>query len=366
MIIYRYITKEVCITFLATIFILVFVALSNQLGYLLTQTAKGQLSVNLAFKILGLYIPELFAHISPLALFISFIISLGRMYADTEMVVLYSCGFRWLDIFKSVFTIAVLFCILIASFTLWIVPKAALSREKAFSEGEAVGVIQSITPGRFQPLGDGKLVFYVEDKLNDNSLEKVFIAEQPEIDSKPWTIITAKNATVNKNDDKENFYLILKEGFRFTGIPGERNYTKVEFSEYGREIVKEETEEVDYDRVKPTSKIFNSDELGDRAELQWRVSIPISILILSIIAISLAKINPRQGRFAKIIPALLIYILYFNLITLSKRWVAIGKIPEIIGIWWVHITFLLLGILLLLKESGKLYKFYYYFVKSNN
>lgn len=366
MLIYRYITKEIIISFFATVFILLFVALSNHFAYLLTGAAAGQISLELAFKILALYIPEFFSYITPLALFIAILLSLSRMYADSEMVVLFSCGFKWSNIIKPILFVASLLFVLILIFTTWIVPKTVVIRDKALEESEAIGVIQAITPGKFQTLSDGKIVFYVEDKDRKNNLEKVFIAEQPSDESKPWTIITSDKANVRQKANSENFYLILTNGQRYTGIPGNKDYTRITFNEYGREIIKEKDSQSNLDNVRPTMELFYSKNNADKAEFQWRLAIPISILIMSLIAIPLSKVNPRQGRFAKLVPAIVVYIIYFNLITFSKRWIALGKLPSAIGTWWVHIVFLLIGIFLILKESGKLYSIYYYWNKKAN
>lgn len=365
MILNRYLAKEITVTFLAVIFVLLFVALSNHSASLLSQAATGQLSLELVAKIIALYIPELFSHITPLALFIAMLLAVGRMYADSEMVVFYSCGFRWSSVFKVTLVIGIVFSIITALFTMWLVPKSVVMREAAFSEGEASGAIQTVTPGRFQDMSNGNIIFYVEDKDSKNNLHKVFVAQRAkDKPGHPWTIITADKATVTKNKDNEDkFFLIMDNGKRYTGVPGEKDYTVINFEEYGREIITKKPEHIDYDRIKPTKKLIGSKKRTEITELQWRLAIPISTIVLAILGISLARVRPRQGKFAKILPAILIYIVYYNLITVSKRWLAAGKISPEVGIWWVHAVFLVLGLFLFAKESGFLYKVYYYYIK---
>lgn len=365
-ILYRYLTKEIVYTFAAVITILLFVALSNHFAVLLAKAASGQLSILFVSKIVGLYIPELFAHTTPLALFIAFLLALSRMYADSEMVVLYSCGIQWSTIVRFSITIGILFAIIVTGFTMWVVPKSVVLREEAFSEGGSLAVSQTITPGRFQMLEEGRIVFYVENKNKKSHLQNVFIAQLPhEKDKKgDFTIITSSTAkfeNVNDNDsENKKAYLILDKGQRYTGTPGKKDYTVVEFSEYGREIVSEKEDLPLYDRMKPTKKLLFSNEVSDKAELQWRLAMPFSVFILILLAIPLAKVNPRKGRFGKLLPAILLYIAYYNLITVSKRWLAMGEISPALGIWWVHILFLIVGLLLIAKESGRLYSLYYF------
>jgi lipopolysaccharide export system permease protein len=366
MIIARYITKEVVLTFLSITGILLLIAISNRFAMFLAKAATGELPVSLVFHLVWLYIPELLSFLIPLSLFMSILFTYGRLHADSEMTVLFACGVSWSYLSKITLILAAAIMLIVAVLSLWAVPALSLHREKALSEGEALAVIHSMLPGRFQTIGEGNLVFYLEDiNSKDNSLKGVFIAEQPAQSGNnkgSWTLITSKSAQVEKEANTKDFYLVLKDGVRYQGQPGTGDYRVIKFDEYGR-AVQQEVEPVSADilRVKESSALWQSGSLEDMAEFQWRLSIPISVLILALLAIPLARVSPRHGRFAKFLPAIILYIIYYNLFTLSKRWVAAGTLPSLLGVWWVHLIFLIIAMVLLAKESGWIREF-----RSNN
>jgi lipopolysaccharide export system permease protein len=367
MIINKYITKEVLLNFITITSILLFVALSNRFINLLAKVAVGQLPGNLVFKVVALYIPELLSSLMPLGFFVSVLFAYGRLHADSEMSVLFTCGVDWAHITRIMLWSASIVAFIVLVFTTWLIPNITDYREQVLAQGEAIGIMQAIVPGQFQLLNDGKLMFYVEDINKDKKeqLANIFIAEQPQMNelNKPISLITAANGYIEHKSDTQtadDFFLVLKNGYRYTGSPGSLNYTVVNFVEYGREVRTEEeqTTKVDTEQLIPTLQLFHPNTLGEIAELQWRLSLPLSVIILGILAISLAKVSPRQGRFAKFLPAILLYISYFNLMLVTKRWIASGALSPYCGIWVVHLGFFVLGTGLLAKASGRLFQIY--------
>lgn len=358
MILSRYFSREILLTFSAVCLVLVVIALSNKFVVFLSRAATGELPLALVLKVVGLHIPELVSMIMPLACFIAILLAHGRMHADNEITILQASGFDWFNLTRITLQVAVFIFFIDVLLTVWIVPMTTEYKERALAEGETVGMIQAITPGRFQMINDGRMVFYVEDvHSKTKEMSEVFIAEQPLSEPSSldeWSLVTAQTANFNKVDAQGNHFLVLNQGQRYTGTPGEADYTVVTFDEYGREIKREVDPVPTYQRLKPSSELFQSKLLGDIAELQWRLSIPLSTLILALLAVPLARVRPRQGRFAKFLPGVLLYIVYYNLMTVSRRWLAIGVIPPSVGIWGIHFVMLCLGMGLLLKESGTL------------
>lgn len=363
MIIVRYITKEVLTTFFAITLILLLIALSNRFALYLAKAATGELPLGLVFHLVLLYTPELLSYLIPLGFYMAILFTYGRLHADSEMTVLFACGFSWSYISRITIYLAVFVTILAATLSLWLAPAMTLYREKVTSEGEALAVIHSILPGRFQSLGEGKMVFYLEDIDPDSKyLEGIFIAEKPNINTtqdNPWTFITSKEAHVERSSETRDFYLVLNDGYRYQGSPGYRDYSIVKFKEYGRSVHQETSDVHETQKLKTTGNLFKSKTREDKAELQWRLAIPLSVSILALLAVPLAQVNPRHGRFAKFLPAIILYIIYYNLFTLSKRWMANQIIPESIGLWWVHILFLSIALILLGIESGWFRGFFY-------
>lgn len=363
-IIARYITKEVIFSFLTITGILFLIVLCNRMAVYLAKAATGELPIRLVFNIVLLFTPELLSYLIPIGLFIAILFSYGRLYADSEMAVLASCGVGFKYIIQLTGTIAFVIMILTGILTLWVVPKVASYREEAISKGET-GMLQALMPGRFQTLGEGRLVFYLEDiapkkedqkQKTDQPLKGIFIAERPTTVSPAdhgWTLITAEEAEIKADPATENVYLVLKQGHRYQGFPGAADYTVVSFDEYGRGMPREiggASQEAF--RQKNSASLLFSKIPGDAAELQWRTSLPLSVFILALIAIPLSRVNPRRGRFAKFLPAVVIYIVYYNLFTVARRWVESGTIPSFLGAWWVHGLFFCVALWLIAKESG--------------
>ncbi len=356
-IIARYITKEIFWAFVLITAILFLIILSNRVAVYLAKAATGELPIGLVFKIVSLYMPELLSYLIPLGLFMGVLFAFGRLYADSEMAVLFACGISFRAIIRLALTLAAGIMLLTMLLTLWATPKVALLREQVLSEVESFGRMQAMIPQRFQTFADGQLVFYVEGiSKNKDKLLGIFIAEQPKHIAnaiEPWTLVTAESAYFKQDQTSHQSYIVLQEGYRYQGLPGAADYKVIHFKEYGRAI--SETKDLannDIFRLKNTALLLKSNDAGDKAELQWRLSLPLSIPILVLIAVPLARVRPRHGRFAKFVPAIAIYIIYYNLFTVCRRWVAASVLPAWIGVWWVHGLFLLVGLGLIAKDSG--------------
>lgn len=359
MVIARYISKEIFSMFCAIVFILLFIALSNKFVIFLAKAASGKLPVGLVFKVVGLYIPEFFAILAPVAMFIAILFTHSRLHADNEIAILLTSGFNWARLTRNTLVLAGVVAIFVAVINLYVVPIITIEREKLLADGQVAGVVNAITPGRFQTIEDNdQLVFYVENVLNDGRLENIFIAQQPNPDkvdaNKSVVVLTAKTASIKPQEDPNEFYLVLRDGYRYVGNPGTANYTVTSFLEYGRQIKYAAGTIPRNEDARPSKELWNSKLPADIAELQWRCAMPIAVILLSLIAIPLAKVQPRQGRYAKFLPAVLTYMIYYNVLTIVKRSIANGAISSMPGIWVVHILFLLFGTLLLLQVSGRL------------
>lgn len=364
MVIARYISKEIVGTFLAIVFILLFIAISNKFVMFLAKAASGKLSLGLVFKIVLLYIPELFAILTPVAMFIAILFTYSRLYTDSEIAVLLTSGFDWAQLIRITLIVASSIAILVGIINFVVVPPASMKRDRLIAEGQVAGVIQAITPGQFQTIEDNDhLVFYVEDVMPNGELQNIFIAQQPISDQpdadKSVVVLTAKTASVKQQDDPNEFYLLLRDGYRYVGVPGTANYTVTAFAEYGRQLKYPVGAIASNDNNRNSAEIIHSSKPADIAELQWRLSMPIAVMLLSLIALPLSKVQPRQGRYAKFLPAVLVYMLYYNLLTITKRYIANGSLASFPGLWLVHLVFLIGAIALILHVSGRIAEFKY-------
>lgn len=355
-IVFRYLTFEVWKNFIGLLLILTLVLSSNELANWLSDVAAGDLSIDYVFKILLYSLPDLFGTIIPIAAFLSVIFAMGRLWSDSEMIILWASGYTWKKLISVLLCTSVCISILVGFISLWLLPRANLLREETINQGEANSIMNVTVPGRFQAVDSGKLVFYVEDK-DDEYLNDIFIAQLPTSgDDEQWRVIVAKKAKIKYSFESSGLLITLLDGTRYVGTPGDVDYTEVEFSEYRQLYHPGDTSVIRHNRVKLTSELLSSKNLGEYMEFEVRLAKSISVIILLFISLALSRLDPRKGRFIKLFPAVIIYVLYFNLITISSRQVASGNWPVWLGTWWVHMIFLAAGFLWLLKESGTLHR----------
>jgi len=150
---------------------------------------------------------------------------------------------------------------------------------------------------------------------------------------------------------------VLYNGRRYEGVPGEKGFLVVEFDEHGIPVRSEAKKEfVPIIAAKPTLDLLTSSDPKDRAELQWRISMPLSVLVLALLAVPLSRSSPREGRYARIGVGLLVYIIYTNLQSIARVWVEREIAPPWVGMWWVHALVLALALMLLGREAGWFYR----------
>jgi lipopolysaccharide export system permease protein len=218
-----------------------------------------------------------------------------------------------------------------------------------------------LEPGRFRTFGGGNIVFYAE-RVDDNGIlynVKVFIErpakEQPDQDAETppapsrFEIWTATRAEQRGAGQAEQTF-VLYDGERYEGVPGEGQFRIIKFSEGGIPIRLGDTKgKALKAEMKPTAELLTSSDTKDLAELHWRIATPVSALVLMALAIPLARLRPRQGRFGKMGIAILAYFIYQQSLVAARTWIENGVMPEFLGLWWVHAIALVAAAFLLIR-----------------
>ena len=197
--------------------------------------------------------------------------------------------------------------------------------------------LTALGAGRFNEIQGGKLTFYAERLSADKqTMENLFIAVRDPADrSKPQQIVRAKSAYRKQDEATGDHFLILVDGVRYQGIPGEADYRVMQFDEYGVRIDLPGGDDTTTKRAAtPTATLLASSNTEDIAEVQWRLSMPLSVVSL-LLAVPLSRSTPRQGRYGRLVIAILLFVIYYNLLGTAKVWVGDGSVPPVIGLWWV-------------------------------
>lgn len=363
MLIGRYLFRETLVTFLGVISVLLLIALSNKWVRLVAKAASGDIAPDVLLQVILFQIPELLAFLLPVALFLAILLSYSRFFADNEIPVMLACGVSWRYLLTSALILAFIVMVLAGTLTCYTSPKLAQYKERLLSEEGPMLLVQTVTPGRFHSLHQDKLVFYVAESNSDRTeLKRIFIADEPsesegEVNR---SLLTASKGKVIVDPNTGATYLKLIEGQRYHGTPGEHDYSILAFKDYQRLIESKNSQEgVYFHRTMPTTMLLQSPSPSNIAELQWRLSLPLSAILLALLALPLSRVAPRAGRFSRLFVAVIICIIYFNLLTVSKRWVAGQTLPPEIGVWWVHALLLIFALVFLMKSSGRLERWTY-------
>lgn len=357
MLIFRYLAKEVFVTLVALTIILLLIFMSNQFVHYLNRAASGQFPVMFILKLMMLEMPNLMGLLLPLGFYMSLMIAYGRLYAESEMTVLNACGYSQLSLLRHSLWMASGVGLFVLVVMLWLSPYIAIERNKVFQNAGVQTLIQTIVPGQFRATSGGSQIYYVDSMDRQQGIAgQVFIARWDSKASKAeWDVLWAEKAFIQEELKTHENYVILQNGRAYQGLPGRADYQVAEFHRYKARLPHPFAAKYDI-RTAFTSTLWlkGEDRLARMAELQWRFSIPLMVLVLTLIAVPLSRVDPRSGKFAKIFPAILIFIIYANFLFISRGWVATGKIPLWVGMWWLHLVFALLGGLLMWRSRVKL------------
>ncbi len=358
MIISRYLIKEVLQTLIALTFILLLVFLSQQLVRYLSYAASGKIAANVLVQIIGYEIPILLAVLLPLGLYLGVMLTYSRLYTDNELRVMHACGLSSQQLARITAVVALLVCLMVSVLVFWINPSIAAAKDKALEGGSAVNILDTIIPGRFQVSNEGRRVIYVEKMTrNHKEAKNIFIAEQqkPSVaeSAMPWVVLSANQGYEMVDHATKQPFVVANDGYRYEGVPGQNNYKIIQFQKYAVRLTDNElSAKRQITEAIPTMQLFKNYHNPDNAsELQWRLSIPLSALLLTFIAIPLSQVKPRQGRYATLFPAILIYVVYMNLLFVGRNLVEQKMVSTTLGLWWVHL--LILGLILVMSFNWR-------------
>jgi lipopolysaccharide export system permease protein len=342
MIITRYICRQIILATLAlTLILLVVVMLGRLLNYLVA-ASQGELDPDVLALILAYRVPDFLQLILPLALLLGILLALGRLYAESELVVMHAAGMSPSRLLAIAGIASLLVMGAVGCCSLLLAPNGSKRVSELLEAQENLSEFDLLAPGLFQQLGNSGRTSYSES-VEGEELQQVFMHD-PETNR----VIKAETAQTIQNSEGERFVL-FKRGSITEGLNNGGDFALTVFEgELGLRLpprklsFKPDVEE----KTLTTSELLTGATPAQNAELQWRFSLVIVVPVLVLLAIPLSRVSPRQGRFARLVPAILLYMLYLGLLLLSRDWLAEGRLPSMVGLLWVHILFAGLGLLL--------------------
>jgi lipopolysaccharide export system permease protein len=345
----RYLLREVIQGWLAVTVVLWLVLFSDRLVRYLADAAQGDIPGNVVFRLLALKMVWYQGMVIPLALALGVMLGLGRMYRDNEMVVMSACGVGPGRIYRPLLACATVVALGLAGLSLYVSPavQAISSQLKASAEQQAELTV--LGAGRFNNLQDGKVTFYAERFSADRrQMENLFIVvRDPERPGKPLQVLSARSATRERTAASGDDFLVLQDGYRYVGQPGAADYRIMHFGSYGVRVdLPDVAAESPRREAVPTRQLLGSADPWDVAELQWRLAMPLSAVVLVLLAVPLCRTAPRQGRYGRLVVAIMLFLIYYNLLSTAQAWVGKGAIAPWPGLWWVPALPVLLTVLM--------------------
>lgn len=374
----RYIFREVASTWVAVTGVLLVILVSLQLARVLSQAAASGFPREVVLQLIGLTSMGYLTIVVPIGFFLAIMLGLGRLYHESEMAAIQSCGVGPGGLYRPIGVLGAAIVALLAWLSFVGVPNAVLRAQEIRDEALREAQFGQLEPGRFRTFGGGSVVFYAERVDAEGMLHNVHVfvdrtgpaqrGVQPIGESRAAVAGGAMSRTADGADERRleiwvaaraeqrgagqaEQTFVLYDGEVYEGVPGSGEFRMIRFSEGGIPI--RLGERIDGTRdaeMKPTRELWGSSDRADVAELHWRISTPLMAMVLMLLAVPLARLRPRQGRFARMGVAILVYFVYSQLLTAARTWMA-GDLIGGGGLWAVHAIAVGLGLWLLMREN---------------
>lgn len=304
-------------------------------GYL-NEAASGRLTQDVLFLIMMYRLPGFLELIIPISFFLGIMLAYGRLYVDSEMVVLEATGMSPFKLIGITLAFSSVIVLITAVISLWLKPAGEAKFESLFIDQRNLSEFDTLAPGRFQSQRTGVRVTYAEAIEDNGDLVGVFIAENLQDKAGQRLVVNAEGGETQV-DESGNRFLVLKNGTRYSGEPGQADYRVIEYEEYGQFIEKQSGGMTPNRRTAiSTQTLIDEPTLRNLSELHWRISVILMVPIVAVLAVPLSRVNPRQGRFSRLMPGMMLCFLYVVSLSAARSALEDERIPMALGLWWIH------------------------------
>lgn len=340
----KMIMKDLLNTVVAVLAVLVVIIVSRKFIRVLAQAIEGNIANETVLMLLGLKIVNATATFLPAALFMAVLMVLGRMHREQEIAAIASAGGGLSTIYRSVFLLVLPLSLCAAGLSMYASPWAEAQTRKLTHDDKQNADIRGISAGRFSEYSNGEVIFYTETVDQAGNMLNVFVQNK---DGDKLGVVNAKQGRLEDIDG--GLYLILRNGERLEGIPGQKDFHIETFDEYAVLIERQTSVLVMGREALGTEQLWGSRELQDVAELQSRLDGPAGVILLAFLAVPLSKLSPRGGVYGSVLVAFGIYFAYGNLQRVNHSWVVGQTVPAWLGYFWVDLLLALVGLVMLIR-----------------
>ena len=356
MIIIRYLVRETLKSQLAILFILLLIFFCQKLVRILGAAVDGDIPTNLVLSLLGLGIPEMAQLILPLSLFLGLLMTLGKLYTESEITVMHACGLSKAVLIKAAMILALFTGAVAAVNVMWAGPWSSRHQDEVLAEAKANPGMAALAQGQFQQASDGSAVLFIEN-VNGNRFSDVFLAQlRPKGNARPSVVVADSGELWQKKDGSQ--VVTMTQGTRFEGTAMLRDFRITDFKNYqaviGHQAVAADPSDTEQMNMRT---LWKTDTARARAELHWRFTLVAAVFMMALMVVPLSVVNPRQGRVLSMLPAMLLYLVFFLLQTSIKSNAGKGKMDPAIWMWGVNLLYFALAVLLNLWDTVPMRRF---------
>jgi lipopolysaccharide export system permease protein len=345
----RYLLRQFAASFLAVAAVLLLVGLGGLFTDLVGEIAAGKVPPGLLLSQLGLRLLRFLPLLLPLSLFLGLLLSISRLYAESEMAVLSSVGLGPQRLWRPLAALVLPVVAVIAIVTFWLSPWSAERAQKSLDEASRSFLVAGLEPGRFVELPGRAGILYVGDLTPDGTrFRQLFVQTERE---GRLDVITARHGQLTI-EGQTHRYLSLSEGFRVEGAFGSRDFRMMHFARNEIRVPdRESSRKPDDLSGVSTPGLLRDPRPVAKAELHWRIGTVLFALALGLMAMPLARSQPRQPQYGLLLFAMLVYLVGMLALLSGMGLLATGKLPALFGLWWLHLPMFALACWLFWRDG---------------
>jgi len=341
---------------LVLMLVLLLIMVSNTFVRYISEAASGSISSSAVLNLISFTVPNFIVILIPITFFLALVITLGRLFSDSELLVLFACGLSWADLIKMGLKLAFFLALCVAFLSFWLVPKMLAHRDNLQAASQGTSQVSDLQTGRFILFNNGQQVLYVgESNKTNTEFRQLFMFEKEPNNFQKITL--APEASQDFDKDLNNQALILNHGAQYKISTESPSVQVTNFYEYKLPInYSSKASQNSRLSALSTWALIQDGSIPAINEIIWRASQVATVFVLLFLGLAICYVPPRKSRYIKIIPAVLIFMTYFNLLAVSKSWGSSNHwLFLIINVWWVHLLFLSISLMILFFRDGKVW-----------
>ena len=344
----RYIRWNVIVLFFAIILVVGLIVFGNQFVLMAQESIERGIPIEELIPLINYNMIRDFPLILSLSLFLAIILAVTQLYKNSEAIVMNSLGLGDKQFIIFLRPLVVVSFLILLFLTTSAVPWSKQQKYLIEEENESASEFSFIKEGEFEEFKDGEIVFYASksstpDSKTEQYMEEIFISAKSNENS---LIVLASEAIKFTDPETKHVYLRLRDGTRYQDVAGLDNINILHFDQYDLQIISGDIQNtiIAYTSIEGanTLELFKGKGPKVNAELQWRLSPPISLLVLSALGVLLGKASPRSGRSVGMLIGIVIFMLYNNGLLIAKNSVERGELDQNVGLWGVHLLAIML------------------------